>query len=148
MTINRCEKCGHQLSGNRVISLFKGLIVGLFEVLKWCEMKNIHEFDMKDIRHLLDKNCYARFGDLALFGLVYKRGKGLYGLPVERLGAFFAGVDPIAIELEKNPMSGELTQKRWARIGEIPSLSAFLDENKRFIARYRKSENGQNVLFV
>lgn len=127
------------IRGNRVISLYKGLVTALWEVFKWCEEKGIHEFEMANIKHLLGKNEYARFGDLVMFsGLVYKKGKGNYGLNIERCGAFFSGVEPIAIELEKNPLSGELTQKRWARINEIPSLLTFLDENWRYIAKYKQ----------
>jgi len=136
--IERCKECGHLLLGLRTIALYKGLITGLFEVLKWCEEKNVHEFEMSEVKHLLGKNEYARFGDLALFGLVYKRGKGRYGLPIERLGAFFAGDEAIPIELEKDPRTGALTQKRWAKIGDIPSLVSFLDDNWRFVAKYRK----------
>ena len=136
--ILKCKECGHTIRGNRVISLYRGLITGLWEVFKWCEEKGIHEFEMSDIKHLLGKNEYARFGDLVMFsGLVYKRGKGNYGLNIDRCGAFFAGVEPITIELEKNPVSGELTPKRTALINEIPSLLTFLDDNWRYIAKYR-----------
>ena len=137
-TVNRCKECGHIVRGNRIISLYSGLITALFDIFKWCEEKGVHEFEMRAVKHILGKNEYARFSDLAMFsGLVYKKGKGNYGLNIDRCGAFFSGVEPITIELEKNPVSGELTPKRTALINEIPSLLTFLDDNWRYIAKYR-----------
>ena len=136
----RCEHCGHLITGPRIISLYMGLVVALFDVFKWCEEKEVHEFEMAQVKHLLGKNEYARFSDLALFGMVYKRAKGSYGLPIARLGGFFAGLDSMPIELEKEPKTGFLTQKRWAKINEIPSLVNFLDQNWQYVARYKKPE--------
>jgi hypothetical protein len=135
----RCEHCGHLITGPRIISLYKGLLTALFDVFKWCEEKGKHEFEMAEVKHFLGKNEYARFGDLVMFsGLVYKRGKGNYGLHMVRCGAFFSGDEPITIEVEKDPRTGLITPKRFAKINQIPSLVSFLDENWRFVAKYRK----------
>lgn len=135
-----CPHCGSVLS-EREIAMFDGLVVALWNVFKWCESNNRHEFKRKEIKHLFDgENQTARFGDWVMFGgLVYKpNGKGSYGLNMERCQHFFAGELEIPTSIWKNPVTKELRKEDYRFIHEIPSLRAFLDENRMYIARYRE----------
>lgn len=142
-TINKkyciCPNCNHSHTiSEREIGLYKGMIESLWRVVLWCEQKVQHEFEMSDIKHLLGKNEYARFGDWVHFGgLVYKRGKANYGLNLPRCHEFFAGKRPIPQSVYKNPVTREFLQGRLVTVREIPSLVKFLDENRQYIATYR-----------
>ena len=132
--------CGHEHNINeRVISMYTGLVIVLWRVMRWCEEKNIHEFQMRDIRHLLGRNEYARFGDLVLFGgLVYKLEKASYGLHIPRCREFFAGKRAIPRFVLKNPTTREITPMETAFINDMPNLYEFLDENKQYLAMYQE----------
>ncbi len=70
---NFCPYC-HRIIDKREIAMYAGLAQALWQVFKWCGEKGKHEFKMSEVRHLLGRNEYARFGDWVLFGgLVYKR---------------------------------------------------------------------------
>jgi len=136
--------CGHKHQVNeREIGIYKGLVISLWEVMKWCEEKEVHEFNMKSVRHLLGKNEYARFGDWVLFGgLVYKHGKGLYGLNLSRCREFFAGQYQIPRVVYKNPLTRQSTPGERVYIHQLPCLSQFLDQNNQYIATYREPVQG------
>ena len=107
-----CEKCG-QCTSEREIALYRGLVTALWRVYKWCRQKGVHEFIRKDVKHLFtNENDTARFGDWVLFGgLVYKKGKGHYGLNLERCNDFFSGELAIPTRLWKNPVTGEIKKE-------------------------------------
>lgn len=132
-----CPTCGQSVN-EREIGLFKGMVVSLYDIWQWCEEKNRHEFTRKEIKHLLKSdNQIARFGDWVMFGgLVYKQGKGHYGLNMERTRDFFTGRSSIPTLIYKNPLTKELRKDRYRYVGQIPSLNELLTENKEFIAKY------------
>lgn len=147
-TINKqthvCE-CGHKHTiSEREIALYSGMVSALWRVFKWCEEKQKYEFSRKDVKHLLaNENDSARFGDWVLFGgLVYKEGKGRYGLNLHRCGEFFAGRYMIPSRVWKNPVTGQITQGQDVTIDRIPNLLKFLDQNQEYVARYRESKQG------
>lgn len=150
-TLNKqvCEHCGQSIN-EREIGLFKGMVTSLYEVWKWCELLGKHEFTRKDIKHLLTSdNQIARFGDWAMFGgLVYKEGKGHYGLNLERCRQFFMGELAIPTIIYKNPLTGELRKDRRRTIKDIPALASFLTENNEYIARYVEPEEPAHAVHV
>ena len=146
-TINKeaCPTCGQSVN-IREIGLYKGMVDALLEVFKWCEIKGRHEFDRKEIKHLLKNDGQiARFGDWVMFGgLVYKHGKGHYGLNMERCRDFFANNYEIPSKIFKNPLTQELTPADYKTIKNIPKLKDFLDENYDFISKYHDAEPKQD----
>lgn len=83
------------------------------------------------------ENDTARFGDWVMFGgLVYKKGKGNYGLNIERCAAFFRGEYQIPTAIWKDPVSGELVGEDYRTLREIPHLSEFLNEQGQFVPEY------------
>src|SRR3990167_6152427 len=105
-TINKevCPCCGQSIN-KRQIGLFKGMAEALWNVYCWCVERNRHEFERKEIKHLFrNENITARFGDWVFFGgLVYKNGKGFYGLNMERCKEFFQGRLAIPTIVTKDP---------------------------------------------
>lgn len=138
--VERCEYCGHIISKRR-IGLYLGLIKALEDVYKWCIVENKHEFTRKEVKHLFqNESASARFGDLVMFGgLVYKHGKGHYGLNMERCAAFFKGEYLIPTTALKDPISKEVYLTDYKLIHEIPHLGAYLDSQGEFVAEYRLS---------
>lgn len=135
----RCVTCGHIID-DREIVIFKGLVTALWNVYKYCKDHNTHEVKMKNIRHLLGRNEYARFGDWAMFGgLVYKLEKASYGLNMERCNEFFAGRMVIPTKIWKNGLTGELTKMDYRRVKEIANLVEFLDKDNMYIANYKST---------
>jgi hypothetical protein len=135
--IEKCPTCGQSVN-TRQISLFKELIIGLLRVWAWCNQNDRHEFTRKEVKHLFkSENISARFGDLVYFGgLVYKQGKGNYGLNMERMSQFVAGRYAIPTVVCKNPLTKEITHGEKKTINDIPSLKKFLDENGEYISKY------------
>ena|SRR3990167_6369758 len=138
-TLNKqtCSCCGQSIN-KRQIGLFQGMVVSLWGVYCWCIDHNKHEFQRKEIKHLFkDENVSARFGDWVFFGgLVYKEGKGHYGLNMERCAEFFKNRLPIATMVTKDPRTGEIEKYDPRTIRQIPSLVEFLDSDNRFIVLY------------
>lgn len=136
----RCPTCG-QITEEREINMYRGLVISLWNVFKWCEGRGMHEFKMSDIRHLLGQVNYARFGDWVIFGgLVYKTEKAHYGLNMERCNEFFSGKRTIPARIWKNPITGELKPEDYRTIKDIPHLAQFLDDDRQFVARYREPQ--------
>lgn len=138
-TYCKCS-CGHvHCIDKREISLFKGMDVALAKIYKWCLENNRHEFQRKEIEHLLiDGNQKARFGDWVLFGgLVYKgEKKGDWGLNIGRCEMFFNNKKAIATKVLKDPITGEIEKFDFRFCKDIPELYTFLDENKLFNPNY------------
>lgn len=139
--------CGHKHTvSQREIALYRGMVTALFSVMRWCEQTGRHEFQMSEIRHLLDKNEYARWGDWKMFGgLVYtpyktEENKAHYGLNIPRCKSFFAGEITIPSRIYKNPVTGELTPADPKHITQIPHLGDFLNKNNQYIAVYRSPQ--------
>lgn len=147
-TVNKqaCPTCGQSVN-TREIGLYRGMVDALLEVFKWCETKGKHEFQRKEIKHLLkDDGQIARFGDWVMFGgLVYKEGKGHYGLNMERCRNFFAGKYDIPSAVFKDPLTGEITPGEKKPINKIPKLTAFLNDNQEFIATYVNEAQASNT---
>lgn len=136
-----CPTCGvgHNKS-ERQIGLYRGMAVALWSVFRWCKAKGVYEFDRKSIKHLFSsENETARFGDWVMFGgLVYKRGKGKYGLNMERCEEFFKDQYKIPTIIWKNPANGELRKEEYQSVKGIPSLLKYLNEQQEYIAYYRE----------
>ena len=125
--IGKCPCCQQNIK-DREISLYKALIEDLYKVYKWCGANARHEFEMKDIRNLLSKNSYARFGDLVWFGgIVYKHGKSHYGINMARAKEFFRGQRTIPGSITINQLTNSIESRKPVHISEIKPLSALIN---------------------
>lgn len=131
--MGHCPYCNSNIK-DRKIALYKGIIRSLYAVYCWCGKNKRHEFEMRDIRHLLGKNEYTRFGDLVRFGgIVYKpkingeSKKALYGINMARAKEFFAGQREIPIQIILDQITGEtIGVVAMGGVNDFPELSAFL----------------------
>lgn len=132
-TLKKCPCCNGNIQ-DRTIALYTGLIKALYEVCKWCQTNKKHEFEMNEIKHLLGKNEYARFGDLVRFGgLIYKKEKASYGVNIERAREFFSGMSEIPLYLTINQITGQIVDKKMGKIGEVKNLASWISsENKLY----------------
>lgn len=122
------------------------MVTALWTVYKWCKEKDIHEFDMKQVKNMMGKNEYARFGDWKKFGgLVYtpegNNHKGVYGMNMERCDGFFRNEYQIPMRIWKDPVTKELKPEDYRTIKEIPTLYQLLSEDGEYVARYREPRN-------
>lgn len=133
-----CE-CGHRHRvTKRLIQAYKGLVLSLWRVFVWCMKNRRHAFEMNEVRDLLGKIDYARFGDWKFFGgLVHSPEKGRYELSLERCKEFFAGRLKIPLRAWKSPITGELEYEEAQSVHEAPKLSKLLNENGEYIAWYK-----------
>lgn len=126
--IGRCPCCGGNIA-DRIISLYRGLIEDMYKVYCWCGANKRHEFQMKDIRHLLTRNSYARFGDLVWFGgIVYKNGKAHYGMNMVRAKNFFHGFVAIPGQITINQITNQIEERRFIHINEIKPLKELMTQ--------------------
>lgn len=132
-----CPTCGHIIS-EREIALFQGMVNALWRAMKWSKEKEIHEFEMGDVKHLFSQIEYARFGDWVLFGgLVYKKGRGKYGLNLQRCHDFFSGVLAIPTTIWKNPVTKMIRKENYMTIDRIPSILEMLNQDREYVVLYR-----------
>jgi hypothetical protein len=139
---NRCPHCGHVID-KREIALFKGLLKALWRAYDYCLIKggDKHEFTMQEIKDLLGKNEYARFGDWKNFGgLVYKIKKAHYGLNMERCDKFFRNQLSIPSKIWKDQGNGEMEPCDYRFAREFPGLDQFLNDDLEYQARYKKGD--------
>ncbi|MCL5435937.1 MAG: hypothetical protein M1275_02555 [Patescibacteria group bacterium] len=137
--VQRCPLCNSSIA-DRKVTIFEELIGTLYRVYCWCGEKERHEFDTKDVRHLMGKNEYARFGDLVRFGgLVYKpkdddgkTRKGWFGINMARAKEFFSGQRQIPVEITLNQITNEIIDSKYVSIGQFPELSHMIDHDGQY----------------
>jgi len=136
----RCPHCG-QVIDTREISLFKGMYEALAIAFDWCKAHKTYKFEMKNIRDLIGKNEYARFGDWVYFsGLVFKDEKASYGINIERVNDFLFKNARICISGWKDPLTGQFTPSRWGTRYDVPGLIKFLNDKQMFEANYTSAQ--------
>lgn len=120
------------------------MVFALWNVFRWCQENNRHEFTKKDIKHLLEKDVIsANFAYWRWFGgLLYNPDgiQGHYGMNMDRCRKFFAGELTIPTVLYKNPLAPkheQITPDEYKKIHEIPQLKDFLDANEEYLVVYR-----------
>lgn len=135
----RCPHCG-QIMNEREMTLSKSMVKALARVFIFAREQGKNEFSRKEIEHcfrtLTDK---ATFGDWIYFsgGLVYKpKGRGTWGINVERTAAFLKGEYRLPIRIAKKKASKEVTILEEGTIKDVRDIRSFLDDQGDFIAKY------------
>lgn len=132
-----CPCCGANVK-DRVITIYKELVEALYRVYRWCGEKQRHEFKMTDIKHLMDKSDYARFGDLIRCsgGIVYRPQdeegnihNGIYGMNMERAADFFHGRRPIPMQTILNQVTNQRLETHQVMVHELPRLYDLLQKD-------------------
>lgn len=130
--IKRCPFCDSCIK-DRKVTIYKELIAALYKVYKWCGQHRKHDFEMKEIRHLLGRNEYARFGDLVRFGgLIYKpkmygkSRKAWYGLNMARAKEFFNNQRTIPVQIILNQITNEIVAEVPCFARDFPTLQTLI----------------------
>jgi len=137
--MRRCPTCNSNIE-DRFVTLYRGLIDALYRVYRWCAQSRRNTFETREIKHLLGKNEYARFGDLVRFGgIVYKpkdedgkSRKALFGINMERAREFFAGTRQIPIQIVLNQITNQIEESRYVTVDDFPELKDLLREDGLF----------------
>lgn len=136
-----CPLCGQNVK-DRVETIYQSLIDDLYKVYRWCGEHQRHEFDMKDIRHLLGQINYTRFGNLARYGgIVYKHGKAKYGINMARAKEFFAGTRKIPVQITINQLTNEIIESHYVDIHHFPQLHELLTKEGLYDPHKKLYEN-------
>jgi hypothetical protein len=133
--IEFCPVCGANIK-DRTVSLYKGLIDALYKIYCWCGEKRRHEFETKEIKHMLGMNEYARFGDLIRFGgIVYKpegenktHEKAHFGINMGRARDFFKGEYKIPMQITLNQITNEIIEATYVKVSDFPELLELITE--------------------
>lgn len=142
---NHCPHCG-RIIDKREIGLFVGMVVALKSAYDFCVKNNIHEFEMKQVRDMMDRNAYARFGDWKMFGgVVYGRGKAKYGLNMERCEAFFRNEYKIPTKIIKDPLLKTISLEDYRYCRDMPNLKEYIGLDGLFIAQYHAQDTKENI---
>jgi hypothetical protein len=128
----------------REINLYAELVATLIRVYKWCLDTGRNEFKRSEIKEVLlrGENDTARFGDWILFGagMVYKpKGKGYWGLNMERVDGFLKGEKEIPVRIAKRGKEVKVLER--GTIKDIKNLSNFLSEDMKFMVKYLNTED-------
>lgn len=131
--IASCPVCNGNIQ-DRVISIYRALIVSLYKIYVMCGEKQIHEFQMKDVKQFMSKSDYNRFNDLVRFGgIVYrpddkdgKKKKGLYGINMERAQEFFQGKRKIPVQIVRDQINDETIDRTDVTVYDIPEMKEFM----------------------
>lgn len=139
--IGKCPLCNGNVK-DRKITIYQELIASLYRVYQWCLENEVHEFDIKKVRHLIGKVEYTRWGDLVRCsgGIVYravdpksgKTRKGYYGINRERAGQFFRGERTIPMQTTLNQVTNERTEVRSAYVRDLPDVASMLDKDGQY----------------
>lgn len=145
MEIKRCECCGQKVKPEwREIVLYRGLVVALDEIYRWCDQKGIHEFRMGDVRHLINQVDYSRLNDLVrMGGLLYRpegqAKRGYYGINMKRVHDFLSGKTTAPGKVWKSSKGGGIRPDAQVYVKEVKGVGAYLDEQGIYKAEYRQS---------
>lgn len=134
--IGRCPLCNANIQ-DRTVTLYKELIEALYRVYRHCGEHLKHEFETKEIKHLLGKNEYARFGDLIRFGgIIYKpkdengkSRKAWFGINMARARQFFMGEYKIPVQIVLNQITNEILDAKYVTIYDFPLLRDMIDKD-------------------
>jgi len=132
--LGNCPVCGANIK-DRTVTLYKGLMRDLYKVYLYLLKNGKHEFNIKEVKGLLGKNEYARFGDLVRFGgVIYKPSeqKGLFGMNMERAEGFFKGTYRIPLQIVLNQITNKIESSTYATIRDFPELKALLTVDGRY----------------
>lgn len=130
-----------QKEGVREIQIFAELIHSVWAINQYLRRRGGgSQFTRKEVNHILKGyNVTARFGDMVMFGgLLYKEGKGHWGMNMERCAEFFRGELAIPVTILKDRKTGEIVgHEGYSTVHQIPKLGDLLNSDAEYVTHYR-----------
>ena len=103
-------------------------------------VKEIREDIRKnEIKHLMDVDCTARFGDWKIFApeLVFGTKKGYYSFDLRMIALYLAGKSQYPTRMLKNPLDGTIELYDPRTVNAVMPLSKFLDpDEQEYVVHY------------
>lgn len=130
--IGICPCCNSNIK-DRPLSIHKGLVTGLYKVCKWAQQNKQVVFTMDDIKDILDKTQYARFGDWKWIDGIMEKKQEYYKINLENCAAFFKGDLEIPLHIKINQITGEVVEKTMGKVSDVKKIEEWLQgENKLY----------------
>ncbi len=153
--LHNCPFCSFPIEDTTTSFTDHTAVRVLWELVQWCSRKERHEFDVSEIKDLLDKTQYANLNHLDRFaGIVYRPinpktkkpyASKFYGINLTRAWEFFKGQRKAPIQITYNRFTGERTAVTEGFVHEFPNIREFLDADG-FYNPHHKVERGEPVL--
>jgi hypothetical protein len=149
--IKICPCCDQSIE-DKTVSFTKQAVSGMYAVYCWLGEHERHEFETKEIKHLLDKTTYANIGHWKKFGGIFYRPegedgkrKGLWGMNMQRAEAFFKGERTAPTQIITDRFTNEINASTEKYIHEFPNIQDFLDENEVYQSRTLVDDSNARV---
>ena len=130
MSKENCELCGHNIA-KRKVTFCSALASAALKAYLHAYETNAKFVKIRELN--LTTSEYARMNDLVRFGLLYKNGEeavnGEYGIPKERLHAFFNNKYTVSAHYLKNPITkeNEMSEER-IYFKDVPKVQDVIDK--------------------
>lgn len=139
-----CPFCNSHIE-DRTETLYKELILALNRVMGWCKIKGRNEFEMLEVKDLMDKSAYSRWGNLIHYEVgvaKYHNGnKEVFRLDIPLVEDIFKNRRTFIVKRKVNMITKETIQGSQKRkyLKEISTLKDFLDDYGNYYpSGYRK----------
>lgn len=132
-----CPTCNRSIS-RYARQIDKQHVKSLWHVYKWCMQKGVHEFQLKEVKHLFSQQGYTKFAYLVHGGgLLYRTEQAHYGLNLERCQEFFNDKLEIPTKVWKSPIKDVApVLDEYRTLSGIPDIQEFLDEKGLYQVEY------------
>lgn len=139
-----CPFCNSHIE-DRTETLYKELIVALYRVVQWCKYNNKSEFEMLQVKDLMDKSAYSRWGNLIHYEVgvaKYNNGnKEVFRIDIPLLEDIFKNRRTLIVKRKVNMITKETIKGSEKRVylKEMAVLKDFLDSYGNYYpSGYRK----------
>lgn len=144
-TINReiCPHCGQTIN-RREITPTKIMVKALIEILTYCKTNKKTKFTREEIRpyilHMGSETITATFGNWIYFGagMIFKEGKGNWGLNIERVEKFLKGDWIIPLKVAKKGKSNDIEVLESGTVWKIKGVQELMTPEGQFPIFYRQ----------
>jgi hypothetical protein len=135
--LKHCPFCSNPIADTTTSFTDHTAVRVLWELARWCRSKGRHEFDVSEVKDLLDKTQYANLNHLDRFaGIVYRPinpktrkpyTSKWYGIHTQRADEFFRRERKAPIQITYNRFTGERMAVTEGYVNEFPKIKEFLD---------------------
>lgn len=138
-----CSCCGQTIN-RRELVLNKTLVRALVDVYEYCLRNNKYEFARKEVKsiflHSGTETMGATFGDWIFFssGLVFKHGRGHWGLNLDRVRLFLQGKMEVATRIAKRNGQSEVEVLERGNVWSVKGIHELCNTAGEIIVNYRQ----------
>lgn len=141
-SLKLCPCCNQPIGEVKTSFNMQTAVSTLYALVKWCSEKEKHEFEMKEVKHLLDHTQYANLNHLTKFGgIVYRPinpktekpyTQGHYGINLTRAWEFLRNERAAPVQITRDRLGRHRTGSTEKFLRDFPSIQEFLDEDGHY----------------